>query len=120
MQAGGDVARARHHTDLAGLRGIRKDGAIRVSRAEPPVDIGVHVEVEPFGSVMPGIGGPIRETAALGEARYVEFDLPENAIPTSIGRRRTAVIPTVSPLPIGDLNPKFVVVNAGGIFGMCG
>ena len=105
------MARARHHTNVEGLKGIRKEGAIRVSRADPPVEFGVHVETEPFGSVMPGIGGPHRETGAVAEGAYVEFDLPDDAVPTNIGPRRTAVIPTTVPLAIGSLNPRFVVVK---------
>ena len=108
-------ARARHHTDLEGLRGIRQDRAIKPSRADdPPVPggIGIHLEVEPFGSILPGKNGPKAQTGAAGEGAYVEIDLPDNAIPYGhIGPRNTVVIPMDKPLRVEVLNPRFVKVR---------
>jgi hypothetical protein len=105
-----DPPRARHHTDLEGMRGIQREGAINPGRGEPP---GVHVETEPFGPTTPGRGGPKAETGAAKEGAYVEIDLPGNAIPDAPpkGPRNTAVIPTADPLPIVGLNPRFVPVR---------
>jgi hypothetical protein len=101
--------RARHHTDVEGMKSIQKDGAINPSRGDP---IGVDVETEPFGTTKPGLGGPAAETGAKSDGAYVEIDLPENAIPTrNTGPRNTARIPTSDPLPIGGLNPRFVPVR---------
>ena len=100
--------RARHHTSLLGLKKIQRAGAIDPARGDI---IGVHVETEPFGSTRPGLGGPIRETGAVGEGAYVEFDLPPDAQPTDIGPRNTAVIPTLTPLPLEPLRPLFVKVR---------
>jgi hypothetical protein len=105
------LARARHHTDVAGMRGIQRDGAINPARADPPVDTGVHVETQPFGPTKPGLGGPKAETGAASEGAYVEIDLPSSAVPTDVGPRNTAVIPASKPLPIGDLNPTFSPVR---------
>jgi hypothetical protein len=70
--------RCRHHTDPEGLRGIQKDGAIKIARGDPP---GVDGEVEPFGPVHPWLRqNPKANTGAKGGGAYVEFDLPEKAI----------------------------------------
>jgi len=107
----GQAPRARHHTDLEGMRGIQRDGAISPARADPPIDICIHVETQPFGPTRPGLGGPAAETGAAREGAYVEIDLPSNAVPTNVGTRNTAVIPASDPLPIGGLNPRFVPVR---------
>jgi hypothetical protein len=90
------------------MRGIQKDGAINPARGDPP---GVHVETEPFGTTKPGRGGPAAETGAASEGAHVEIDLPDDAIPTYVGPRNTAVIPTADPLLIKNLNPRFVRVR---------
>jgi hypothetical protein len=105
---GSGAPRARHHTDSEGLNGIQHDRAINPSRGEPS---GVDVEIQPFGSPKPGPGGPAAETGAAMEGAFVEIDLPSNAIPTSVGPRNTARIPTSGPLPIAGLNPQFVRVR---------
>lgn len=101
------VPRCRHHTDPKGLDGIKKDNAIDPARGEP---VGVHVEVEPFGSARPypRYFGPAAQTGAKGGSAYVEFDLPRNAIPTRVGARNTAVIPTDQPLSLAGRHPVFV------------
>jgi len=108
-------SRGRHHTDLEGLKAIRRDQAIKPGRADdPPVPggIGVHLEVEPFGSTVPGRGGPLAQTGAAAEGAFVEIDLPDHVIPyLPIGPRKTVVIPTDKPLPLAGLNPKFVRVR---------
>ncbi len=106
-----NVPRCRHHTDPKSIYQIKQTETINPARADPPVTQGVHVEIEPFGSTRPGVGGPKADTAAAGEGAYVEFDLPENAVPTKIGPRNTAVIPADGPLLIGDLNPTYVWVR---------
>lgn len=103
--------RARHHTNSSGLSGIKDAQAINASRGQP---YGVDVEVEPFGNVLPGRGGPKGDLGSAGEGAYVEFDLPGNAVSTyGIGPRNTARIPTggpSTPLSLEGLNPKFVSV----------
>jgi hypothetical protein len=90
------------------MRRIQRGGVINPSRGEPA---GVDVETEPFGTTKPGLGGPKAETGAAKEGAYVEIDLPANAIPTNVGPRNTARIPTSGPLPIVGLNPKYVSVR---------
>ena len=107
------MARARHHTDVEGLRRIRRQRAIQPARADVPVNWGVHVETEPFGSTKPGLGGPRAETGAYREGAYVEFDLPAAAIVTHVGPRHTTVIPTFEPLQIDNLDPTYVFVKQG-------
>lgn len=64
--------------------------------------MGVHVEVEPFGSVRPGLTGPKAQTGSAAEGAFVEIDLPGSAIPTpGVGPRNTAVIPSSEPLKLG-------------------
>ncbi|MFD1295779.1 RHS repeat-associated core domain-containing protein [Lysobacter gummosus] len=102
--------RARHYTDLDGLRGIKKDMAIDWSRRGDVEFPGVHFEMgPPFG--------PLRNAGAdVGAARrvdgvYVEFDLPEGWIATTAGEasgRATGYIPSGATFPISDLNPVFV------------
>src|SRR5437763_113551 len=53
----------------------------------------------------------IRATRDAKLSAYVEIDLPSNAVPTHVGPRNTAVIPSSGPLPIGGLNPTFVPVR---------
>jgi hypothetical protein len=99
---------ARHHTSVASLKRICYEQAINPARGEPE---GVHVETEPFGSPLPGHGGPQAETGAVGDGAFVEFDLPANAQPTYKGPRHTAVIPSAEPLRLQGRNPKFVKVR---------
>ncbi|MBW3598283.1 MAG: hypothetical protein KY475_13550 [Planctomycetes bacterium] len=100
--------RNRHHTDRRGLEGIRRDNAINPARGEP---LGVDVEVgPPFGSVQPGLGGPIAETGAAGEGAYVEFDSVGTEIPTDVGPRKTARIPTEKPLLLDELHAELIIV----------
>jgi hypothetical protein len=107
---GSGPLRVRHHTDWQGLDGIRGSGNIRPSRGVP---LGVDVEVGPnFGPARTAM----RELGAAGNKRqpaYVEFDAPENMMPTDITSyaRSSARIPTNRPLPINGLNPKFVKVR---------
>ncbi len=102
------VRLARHHTSISALRLIQFSRVIYPSRGEPA---GVHVETEPFGSIVPGIGGPKAETGATSEGAYVEFLLPDDAQPTQVGPRNTAVIPIVGPLVLDGLDPRFVNVR---------
>ena len=100
-----DVLRVRHFTSYEGIEGIQNSMEIWVSRGEP---VGVHVEVGPsFG---PAETGAAETGAAARGARgvYVEFDAPGPMVPTYVGPRNTAVIPTTTPLPINNLNPTFV------------
>ena len=112
--------RARHHTNAESLKKIKKERAIGPAFWTEPV--GVHVELEPFGATIPGIGGPAAElgTAFRREGAYVEFDMPEGAISTRVGARLTAVIPTDEPLSLGGRNPVFVVIGVGGTCGFFG
>jgi len=98
--------RARHHY-RCGRGAGDQEGWSDPSLTRRP--FGVHVEVEPFGPTTPrtGPGSPGAEVGAAGQGRYVEFDLPPNAIRTDVGPRNTAVIPTRTPLPIHDKNPTF-------------
>ena len=92
----------RHYTSQEGMAGIRTDGAVNPARGG-----GVHVETgPPFGSARTGAA----ETGAYGKGAYVEFDAPGSMRPTNVGPRKTAVIPTDTPLPITDLNPTFKTV----------
>jgi hypothetical protein len=88
------VPRVRHHTDDAGLKGIRKAWAILPARGIVGAESGVHVEVEPFRSARPGLGGPRAELGCFAEGAFVEFDAPAEMIPTRLGPRNTAMIPT--------------------------
>jgi len=83
------------------MQGIKRNMAIKPSRGEP---VGVDVEVEPFGPPQTGKS----ETGAIGDGYFVEFDLPEGAVPTpTIGPRNTRKIPTDEPLDISPRNPEF-------------
>jgi hypothetical protein len=107
--------RCRYHTDTQGLKGIKKDRAIRPSGpARGPVS-GVHVELEPFGpvySLVPGQSAVEQVGAANRRVQgyYVEFDVPDPArlVPLHVGPRNTAIIPTTTLLPLERLNPQFV------------
>ncbi len=103
-------ARCRHHTDRQGLRGIKRDNAIEPARGEP---VGVHVEIEPFGTARPypEYSSPARQTGAKGGGAYVEFDLPDNAVRIVVGPRNTAVIPSEVPLPLAGRHAVFVMVR---------
>src|SRR5262249_18609749 len=108
-------ARCRYHTDAEGLAGIQKDNAINPSGpARGPVS-GVHVELEPFGPVRSRIPGQsaVEEVGAANrrvQGYYVEFDVPDpnQLVPTIVGPRNTAIIPTSTPLSLEGLNPEFV------------
>ncbi len=107
------MSRVRHHTDDAGLESIRAQGAINPSRGSSGVEFGVHVEVEPFGTTRPGLEGPKTQTGAVQGGAYVEFDAPPEMVPTLIGVRNTAIIPTTidDPFSLEGLNPRFVKVR---------
>jgi hypothetical protein len=87
--------------------------AINPSRGSAGVEAGVHVEVEPFGTTRPGVDGPHDQLASYGEGAFVEFDAPPAMVPTQIGSRNTAIIPTTvtEPLLLEGLNPHFVKVR---------
>jgi hypothetical protein len=109
--AGSYNIRCRHHTDAEGLAGIKKDKAIKSSRGEPR---GVDVEVAPFGPVNPfSRRSPKAETGAKGGGAYVEFDLPEGAVPAPwVGPRRNARIPTSGDsLSLEELNPTYEMIR---------
>lgn len=107
------MPRVRHHTNDAGLDAIRARMAINPSRGDGGFAAGVHVEVEPFGTTKLGINGPRSQLGAAGEGAYVEFDAPAGMIPTFVGPRNTAMIPTGfdEPLSLIELNPHFVKVR---------
>lgn len=109
--------RVRHHTDDAGLEGIRRMGSIKASRGWMNIESGVHVEVEPFGttrSARPGEASPKNDMDCAGEGAYVEFDAPESMIEYEFSGRNTAIIP-LGPdetlCPLSGLNPEFVKVR---------
>lgn len=108
--------RVRHHTNDAGLEAIRQSGGIKASRGWLGAATGVHVEVEPFGSVCrSGIGnhGPKDDLGCAGEGAFLEFDAPESLIEYYCGPRNAGIIP----FPLGQLfllealNPKFVMAR---------
>jgi hypothetical protein len=102
------MPRVRHYTDDAGLQSIRAKGAINLSRGSAAIATGIHVEIEPFRTERPGLGGPIRDMGAKGEEAYVEFDAPAGMVPYVCGPRNTALIPATAPLPLQGLNPVYV------------
>lgn len=107
------MPRVRHHTDDTGLKGIRRRQAILPARGSEEAEAGVHVEVEPFGTARPGLGGPRAETGCFAEGAFVEFDAPPEMIPTRVGSRNTAIIPTAvdQPLALMWRNARFVKVR---------
>lgn len=107
------MPRARHHTNDAGLDGIRAKMALEPSRGSGGFAAGIHVEVEPFGTTRPGVDGPKAQLGSFGEGAYVEFDAPSGMILTSVGVRNTAMIPTGvdKPLSLVGLKPRFVKVR---------
>ncbi len=107
------MPRVRHHTDDAGLEAIRRTQAILPARGVEEAEAGVHVEVEPFGTARPGLGGPRAEMGCLGEGAFVEFDAPPGMVPTRVGPRNTAIIPTAvdQPLSLVGRNTRFVKVR---------
>lgn len=107
------MPRVRHHTDDAGLEGIRAKQAILPGRGVEGIEAGIHVEVEPFGTTRPGLGGPKAETGSFAEGAYVEFDAPEGMIRREIGPRNTAIIPTPGHelLSLQGRNARFVKVR---------
>ena len=105
--AGSPMPRVRHHTDDAGLEGIRQSGAINPARGWGRFATGIHVEVEPFGTLRPGRGGPKDEMGAAGQGAFVEFDAPSGMVGYTCGPRNTALIPSDSPLFLDDLNPVY-------------
>jgi hypothetical protein len=107
--------RVRHHTSDEGLDGIRAQGAIHVSRGWG-TPLGVHVEVEPFGTTMPEREGRPSPKAELGFERggaFVEFDLPSAFVVVhyEFPKRHAAIILTNEPLSLEGLNPTFVQVR---------
>ena len=107
------MPRVRHHTDDIGLDRIRESHTIVPSRGIEGIDAGVHVEGEPFGSPRPGRRGPRAQMGCYAEGAFVEFDAPAAMVPTRIGPRTTAIIPTPvdEPLSLRGLNPRFVKVR---------
>jgi hypothetical protein len=105
--------RVRHHTDDAGLAGIRAAEAINPARGWDEIVTGVHVEVEPFGTTRTGRGGPKADTASKGEGAYVEFDAPGGLVPYYCGPRNTAIIPAAAEqsFSLKGLNPVYVKVR---------
>ena len=107
------MARVRHHTNDENLEKIRATLSIAPSRGAARVGAGVHVELEPFGSARPGLGGPKAELGTMHEGAYVEFDEPSTVVRTRVGPRNTAIIPTGMdiPLNLAGRNPRFVKVR---------
>ena len=105
--------RVRHHTNDEGLRGIQRTGAIKPARGDVGFAVGIHVEVEPFGTTRPGQDGPLAQLASAGEGAYVEFDAPPSMIRTNVGPRNTGLIRTTEdePYPLQGLNPFYVRVR---------
>src|SRR5438874_7591633 len=107
--------RVRHHTSDEGLDGIRAEGAVHMSRGYG-TPLGVHVEVEPFGTTRPEQEGQASPKAELGLQRggaFVEFDLPADlaVFRYEFPKRHAAIILTNSSLSLKDLNPTFVRVR---------
>jgi hypothetical protein len=107
------MPRVRHHTDDHGLMGIRAKNAIDPARGVGHIEAGVHVELEPFGSPLPGREGPKSQMGCDAESAYVEFVAPPEMVRTNIGVRNTAMIARRinEPLSLGGLNPRFVKVR---------
>jgi hypothetical protein len=109
--------RVRHHTDDASLDGIKAAGTIAPSRGWGSVAIGVHVEVEPFGTTRPfrpGQSSPKADLGLLEDGAFVEFDAPPGMVPSPhLGPRNSAIIPTPvnQPFSLAGLNPVFVKVR---------
>jgi hypothetical protein len=108
--------RVRHHTSDASLEQIRVEGAIRVSRGWEGSGLGVHVEVEPFGTTRPfreGKPSPKADMGLVQDGAFVEFDAPAHLImmPYRCGQRNAAVILTEVPLSLAGLNSRFVKVR---------
>jgi hypothetical protein len=106
--------RVRHHTNDFGLQGIRGKNAIDTSRGWGNIAVGVHVEVEPFGTTRPSTParpGPKGDFGCEGEGAYVEFDAPPGIVCYSCGQRNSGFIPVSEPLSLVGLNPRFVKVR---------
>jgi hypothetical protein len=87
--------------------------AILPGRGVEGAEAGVHVELEPFGTTRPELGGPRAEMGCFGEGAYVEFDAPPGMISTTIGPRSTAMTPTPvdQPVSLVGRNARFVKVR---------
>lgn len=106
--------RVRHHTNDVGLAGIKAMGSINTSRGWGAIEIGIHVEVEPFGTTRrskPGRPGPKDDLGCEGEGAFVEFDAPPGMARYSCGRRNSGIIPSDRPLLLSGLNPVYVKVK---------
>jgi len=93
--------RARHYTSPETLAKIKASEEILPARGG-----GVHVETgPPFGPAATGSA----ETGAHASGAYVEFNAtaPMKSTTAGVGGRKTAVIPTKDPLPIGNLKPTY-------------
>src|SRR5262245_10100503 len=106
------MPRVRHHTNDAGLKEIRRKPALVPGRGWGIIEIGVHVEVEPFGTTRPsrpGRAGPKDDLGSNHEGAFVEFDAPPAMVRYVCGRRNTAVIPVSSGqvFSLQGLNPEF-------------
>jgi hypothetical protein len=67
-------------------------------------NFGVHVEVNPVGLIK----SALKDVGATYGGAYVDFQVPcTSLVPTHVGPRQTAVIPTNSPLPLQGTNAKF-------------
>jgi len=97
----------RHHTDKAGISGIRNDSAINPSRPSQGQPAGVHFEIEPFGN-------PKTAAARVGakdpaSKSFVEFNLSKSKITKTpaVGSRNTGMVTTDKPLPINKKKTTF-------------
>ena len=78
--------------------------------------LGVHVEVEPFGTTRPFRRGKPCAKNDLGivaNGAFVEFDFPADRrlIRYEFGKRDVGIILTDEPLRLEGLNPRFVKVR---------
>ncbi len=87
------------------MKKIKVGEVIEPSRGAPK---GVHVELGEGGFGPPRSGAA--EVGAFGKGAYVEFDAPNDIIPTNVGPRKTGVISTGSPFPLRGLSPKIVKI----------
>lgn len=88
---------------------------INISRDDGINGTGVDVELgPPWGSTKPGAKNGPHAQLNSSEGAFVEIDIPPNTVRTDYVTpdRVTARIPHDGPqLPIGGLNPEFVVVR---------
>jgi hypothetical protein len=109
-------SRVRHHTSDANLDQIRVQGVIYVSRGWGTSGLGIHVEVEPFGTTRPfreGKSSPKVDLGLVEDGAFIEFDVPDHLVLLrySCGARNAGIILTEQPLELARLEPKFVKVR---------